>query len=379
MIAITKRFLLLSPLALMARKAFAAATGEPQDLGPEPPVVTVAPTPLTPDALNAVTRRAVEDFIIPAYKDLAAATAKLVAAIDAAAPQAPAAPDDATRAAFSAVIAAFAKVDFLRFGPMAEQGRLEKFSYYPDRHGTGARQLRRMLATPDPTQLEPGAVAKLSAAVQGLPALESLIFTADSDAETRDYRWRLAAAIAGNLDQIARDTLDGWTKPGGWQALMEQPGGSNIVYRDAEEPVIEILKAITTGLLQIRDQRMLPALGEDFAAAKPNRAAFVASGNALAYLAASGAAIEEIARAADLFSLTPTEAPKLGAASSAGFAAYRAGITASPSWQAAFANAASYKHLRDAFDALKALEDLYSFRFPAEAGISPGFNALDGD
>ncbi|SHF12405.1 hypothetical protein SAMN02745157_1699 [Kaistia soli DSM 19436] len=379
MIAITKRFLLLSPLALLARKAFAAASGEPQDLGPEPPVVAVTPPPLTPAALDAVTKRAVEGYILPAYQDLAAATSKLVTAVNAVAPTAPGAPDEATRAAFAAVVAAFAKVDFLRFGPMAEEGRLEKFSYYPDRHGTGARQLRRMLATPDPAQLAPGAVAKLSAAVQGLPALESLIFAADSDSETRAYRWSLAAAIAGNLDTIAHNTLDGWTKTGGWQALMEQPGGSNIVYRDSEEPVIEILKAITTGLLQIRDQRMLPALGENFAAAKPNRAAFVASGNALAYLAASGAAIEDIARTSDLFSLTPTEAPKLGAESSAGFAAYRAGLAASATWQQAFADAANYKHLRDAFDALKTLEDLYSFRFPSEAGISPGFNALDGD
>ncbi len=67
--------------------------------------------------------------------------------------------------------------------------------------------------------------------------------------------------------------------------------------------MIEILKAITTGLLQIRDQRMLPAIGTDFASAKPNRAAFALSGDALAYLAASGAAIERLATTADLFAL----------------------------------------------------------------------------
>ena len=263
------------------------------------------------------------------------------------------------------MIVAFAHVDFLRFGPMAEQGRLERFSYFPDRHGTGARQLRRMLATPDPAQLQPGAVAKLSAAVQGLPALESLIFAAKSDAETSAYRWSLAAAIAGNLDDIAKATLAGWVGADGWRAKMLQPGGSNVVYRDAEEPVIEVLKAITTGLLQIRDQRLLPAIGDNFAAAKPTRAAFVPSGNALAYLAASGDAIESLARTADLFGIVPTEAPRLGAESAAGFSAYRTGITANATWQEAFASEANYRNLRTAFDALKTLEDLYGFRFPS--------------
>lgn len=373
MIEITKRLLLLSPLALLVRKAFASG----DDV--EAPPVAVAPTPITPEKLDAVTDRAIEGYLLPAYRSLVEASAALRAATVAAAPDAPAEPPAAVREAFAATVAAFARVDFLRFGPMAEKGRIERFSYYPDRHGTGARQLRRMLAETDTALLEPGAIARLSAAVQGMPAYESLVFGASRDAETRAYRWKLAAAIAGNLETIATETLDGWTREGGWATLMRTPGGSNIVYRDSEEPVIEVMKAITTGLLQVRDQRMLPAIGTDFASAKPARAAFVPSGNALAYLAASGRSIEDLAGKADLFSLVPSEAPRLGAASIKGFSAYQAGLAANASWQDAFASEAAYAHLRAAFDALKGLEDLYGYRFPTDAGISPGFNALDGD
>lgn len=365
MIAITKRLLLLSPLALLARRAVA-------ETAPAAP-------PLAADALAAVTERAITGSMLPAYQGLAAATAALVAATREAASSAPADPPPAVKAAFAATVAAFAKVDFLRFGPMADQGRIDRFSYYPDRHGTGARQLRAMLAKADEALLVPGAIAKLSAAVQGLPAYESLLFGSDSGSETHDYRWKLASVIAANLDDIARDTLEGWTKAGGWADIMRMPGGRNVVYRDAEEPVIEILKSITTGLLQMRDQRLLPAIGDGFAAAKPNRAAFALSDNALAYLKASGTGLEQFAAASDLFSLVPSAAPRLSAASAKGFAAYRDGLAASPTWQAAFADPAAYQHLRDAFDALKGLEDLYGYRFPAEAGISPGFNALDGD
>ncbi len=58
---------------------------------------------------------------------------------------------------------------------------------------------------------------------------------------------------------------------------------------------------------------------------------------------------------------------------------YQRGLAANKDWAQAFASEAGYRPLRDAFDALKGLEDLYGFQFPAAAGISPGFNALDGD
>lgn len=364
MIAITKRFLLLSPLLVLARRAFGQANAATEP-GSAP--------------LARVTANAIDGYILPAYQSLQAATGQLVSAIDGHCATPEGETDPTVRTAFEAVLVAWAKVDFLRFGPIAEQSRLERFSYFPDRHGTGARQLRKILASTDPALLEPGAVAKLSAAVQGLPALESLLLAGTSDKATIAYRCRLSLAIAQNLDAIAGETLVGWTKPDGWKHAMLAPGRSNIVYRDADEPVIEILKAIGTGLLQIRDQRLLPALGTSFAEAKPARGAFVKSGFALAYLAASGDAIESLVDKSELFNLTPDEAPALYADTKAAFAIYRDGIAASPSWADAFATEAGYQHLRSAFDALKTLEDIFNFRFPNAAGISPGFNALDGD
>ena len=367
MIAITKRLLLLSPLLLAARRAFAQSGDAPAKPGP------------STEALDKVAKKAIDDYFIPSYEALRDATAKLVAAMSESCKNPTAAPDDKVRAAFTAVLQAWAHVDFLRFGPMAEKARLERFSFLPDPHGTGARQLRQILAKPDPALLEPGAIAKKSAAVQGMPAFEALVFGASDDAETSAYRCQLALRIAENLNLIATEAVTEWTRQGGWRDLMLSPGGANIVYRDATEPLVEILKAIVTGLQQMRDQRLLPALGKSIETAKPGRGAFVKSGESFAYLNASADAIDRLVERSDVFSLTPAQAATLLSATEAAMTDFRQSIDVGKPWPEALADPASYARLQHAFEVLKTVEDIFNFRFAEAAGISPGFNALDGD
>ena len=367
MISITKRLFLISPLLALAGKAFGQAADAP------------AAVPIDEAAFRSVTQRSVDAYILPAYAVLKGRTAALATAIEASCAAPSPTPSPEVRAAFEAVLQAWAGVDFFRFGPIAEQGRHEKFSFLPDPHGTGARQLRRILAEPDPQLLEPGAVAKLSAAVQGLPAIESLLFSPASETETLAYRCQLAARIAQNIDAIAAETLAGWTRPDGWKASMLNPGGDNIVYRDVTEPVVEILKAIGVGALQLRDQRLLPALGKSFETAKPARGPFVKSGLTLPYLRASGTAIGRLVAVSDLLSLAPKEAAALATETDSVLATFQASLDVGDDWTAALQDRASYDRLRAGFDVLKQLEDIYNYRFPLAAGISPGFNALDGD
>jgi predicted lipoprotein len=367
MIAITKRLLLLSPLLLAARRAFAQSGDAPAKPGP------------STEALDAVAKKAIDGYFIPSYEALRDATAKLVAAMGESCKNPTAVPSEAVRAAFTAVLQAWAHVDFLRFGPMAEKARLERFAFLPDPHGTGARQLRQILAKPDPALLEPGAIAKRSAAVQGMPAFEGLVFGTSDDAETSAYRCQLALRIAENLNVIASEAVTEWTRTGGWRDLMLSPGGANIVYRDATEPLVEILKAVVTGLQQMRDQRLLPALGKSIETAKPGRGAFAKSGLSFVYLDASADAIELLVERSDVFSLTPEQATTLLAATEAAMTEFRTSIAVGKPWPEALADPASYDKLKHGFDVLKTLEDIFNFRFAEAAGISPGFNALDGD
>ena len=111
-------------------------------------------------------------------------------------------------------------VDFLRFGPMAQDGRYERFAFFPDVHGTGARQIRGFLVSQDEALLKPGALARQSAAVQGLPALESLLFSGKAallqPAPPEPFRCALAVAVA---EEHASDRRRGARRMAGRQQL----------------------------------------------------------------------------------------------------------------------------------------------------------------
>jgi hypothetical protein len=160
---------------------------------------------------------------------------------------------------------------------------------------------------------------------------------------------------------------------------MLSPGGSNIVYRDVTEPVVEILKSIGVGALQLRDQRLLPALGKSFDVAKPARGVFVRSGMTLPYLRASAVAIGNLVQDSDLLSLAPKEQAALNTETNTALATFETSLDVGDDWTKALQTEASYNKLRAGFNVLKKVEDIYNYSFPVAAGISPGFNALDGD
>ena len=225
------------------------------------------------------------DYIVPAYAGSCDARqrAGLTASSRTFATSPTTRPATRLAAAFADTIRAWAGVDFLRFGPMAQEGRYERFAFLPDVHGTGARQIRRFLASEDEALLEPGALAGQSAAVQGLPALESLLYSGDERAaQGRRARSHSAAdsaaAVAGNMRRSPPRRFSAGQGESGWAELIEEPGPENPVYRTHAEAMTEILKAILTGLEQVRDHRLLPALGETPEEAKASRAPYNASG-----------------------------------------------------------------------------------------------------
>lgn len=345
-------------------------------------------SPIVPIATEEVYARAVErivaDYIVPAYVTLDESTAALVAATEAFC----ATPDDATRdalgAAFAGIVKAWARVDFFRFGPMASEGRYERFAFFPDVHGTGQRQLRRFLASADEALLEPGGLAGQSAAVQGLPALESLLYSGSKALLTVDepeaFRCALAVAVAKNVDAIAGQALAGWQGEDGWAPLINSPDPDNPVYRTHAEAMTEVVKAIVTGLEQDRDQRLLPALGPSPEAAKASRAPYSASGQALPYLAASADAIEGFVRTSGLLDMLPAEQKSYADSALFEFSNLKGALEAAgPDLEAAIADPQKRSKLSYATIVLASLRDVVQRRISPAAGLTPGFNSLDGD
>lgn len=196
--------------------------------------------------------------------------------------------------AFRAAVVGYAGIDFLRFGPAATDTRIERLFYFPDPRNVMRRQLAQLLA--QNADLRPEDLAGQSVAVQGLPALEALLLSDGVDPAAPDFaaRCRLATVVAANIAAIA-GSLDGaWNDPAaGYSALLTKPGADNPVYRTPREAATEILKALSTGLEMLRDQRLLPAMGKTAEEAKASRLPFVTSGDTGAFLAAE---IDAIAR-----------------------------------------------------------------------------------
>ncbi|WP_057055886.1 imelysin family protein, partial [Bordetella pertussis] len=195
------------------------------------------------------------------------------------------------RTGFAQVARAWAGVEFLRFGPLVQGNRYERLAFWPDTRNVMARQVQAALAAADPALLAPGALAGRSVALQGLPALEFVLYgetglLQQPDAPGFAYGCQLAHAMARNAAGLAGELAQAWSAQGDFGRQFTHPAPANDLYRSPQEVAAEAVKALSTGLQFARDVKLLPVLGESAAAARPKRAAFWRSGQTAATLAA---------------------------------------------------------------------------------------------
>ena len=142
----------------------------------------------------------------------------------------------------------------------------------------------------------------------------------------------------------------------------------------------EVLKGVLTGLEQDRDHRLVPALGATPEEGKASRAPYNRSGLALPYLVASADALERYVQVSGLLELVPESGRWVGNSVGFEFANLDGALAAAgPDLEAALADPEKRGKLVYAAIVLKSLRDLFRNQVSAAAGISAGFNALDGD
>ncbi|MCB1418575.1 MAG: peptidase M75, Imelysin [Notoacmeibacter sp.] len=228
-----------------------------------------------------IVRNAVESVILPAYGDLAAKTKALAADVGGLCDRPSAAALGKARAAFADVVTAWGRIEFVQFGPVREDNRLERILFFPDRRGIGLKQIQQWIAKPEDKAPDATALAAKSAAVQGLPALEFVLHgTGSADLAGPASAWRCAvgAAIAGNLDIVAGEVLEDWSDAGGIRRDLENPGAGNLLYRSSDEALAQVLKVLPNGYELMAETRVKPVLGDDAASAKSKAAPFWRSG-----------------------------------------------------------------------------------------------------
>jgi uncharacterized protein len=203
----------------------------------------------------------------------------------------------AARESFRKTVAAWGGVEFITFGPVGENNRLERIMFWPDRRGIGARQVRRLIYAKKKRALDPARLAKMSVAMQGLGALEIALYSkgagelAQPGAAT--FRCGYALAVSRNLGAIAKAILTSWASSGAFAKLWLTAGPGNTVYLSGRETTLELSKLLNQGLDTVVEQRLEPLAG--IGARKVRRPVILArSGLTLNLVAADVAALKRL-------------------------------------------------------------------------------------
>ncbi|MEM9279042.1 MAG: imelysin family protein, partial [Pseudomonadota bacterium] len=185
--------------------------------------------------------------------------------------------------AFTVTAKAWASIELIRFGPVSENNRFERILFYPDRKSTGLKQVQRILAKQDESAVDIDRLTGKSVAVQGLGALEFLLFGTGSEALVSGDRFRCnyAKTISRNLAEIAGELSNGWADNGPSTIIWTGPGPENPVLRTPREAVNELLGTLVHGLESIRDIRISAFLRAEASKDRPRVAIFRRSENTM--------------------------------------------------------------------------------------------------
>ncbi|MDX8476964.1 imelysin family protein [Mesorhizobium sp. VK24D] len=332
-----------------------------------------------------VIEHAIDGFVRPAYASLDDHAMSLTKAMR----QLCAAPSqqnlDAARADFSATVEAWSVAEVIAFGPIKENNRLERMLYWPDRKSIGLRQVQATLAAKDPSAADPAQLASKSVAMQGLGALEYVLF--GDGAETlagkdEPYHCAYGAAVAANIQAIAGEVRDAWSdKPGGFAALWANPGSKNPLYRNGTEAVTELVGALINELEMVRDVRLKGFLSaKPDADDKPKQAIYWRSQNTTISLAGNLRGIDELFQASKLGNALPGDTRWMAESI---HIQLTNGVATAKSVNGPIDKALADPALRDKLDHFalitSSLSTLIGTRMTAEFGLTAGFSFLDGD
>ncbi len=315
---------------------------------------------------RAILTDVTQSHILPGFAQLSETTQVLS---DTA--QADCAPDSAAlRDAYAKAFDDWISVSHLRFGPSEVDDRAFSLAFWPDTKGFTPKTLSRLIADEDSVVQTPSDFAETSVAGRGFFALERMLFDpAFSEQGNPEYRCDLIRAIALDIDANAAAISTDWQS---YAPNLTHPGG-NSRYRDDAEAMLELFKALSTGLEFTADTRMGRPLGT-FERPRPNRAEARRSGRSLRHVELSLVALRDLALRLS------ADHPEIATILKAAFdhAIARAESLEDPDFSGV---ASSQGRIR--IEALQqSISDIratVTTQLGPTLGISAGFNSLDGD
>lgn len=296
-------------------------------------------------------------------------------------------PDDealaAARSAFEDSVRAFARVEFLRLGPLVQENRIERLLFWPDRRGIGLRQVQAAIIDKDPTVTKLQSLQQKSVALQGYTTLEFLLYgtgAEDLAAEGADHRCRFAETVAANIHDVARTVNEEWQAPDGIARTWSEPGPENNRFRDAEEALGELVSIPAEAFELIRDQRVQPIAPPDDPRPNPKQALLWRSDMTFSMIENSLEGLRDYSDAANLGDILPEDQSWLAGSVQFEFEnAQRTVKKLDMPVEEIVANEEKLDDLHYLMIVLKSLNTQFGQQITAAFGLIAGFSSLDGD
>jgi uncharacterized protein len=319
--------------------------------------------------------KAARTFIVPRYEALAQATkAQSEAwALFCAAPQTSSV--DKLKASFQKAADAWSGIEFVLYGPISVDFRFERMAHWPERKNAVGRALSTLLSRSGTEDLTPERFAQVSAAAQGLTAIERILFEqktakALSDGtETGKRSCAVGQAVAGALARTSAAVLDEWARPDGTLAQLEKGEAGTL-----EEAATRLATDYVTLFEMIDDQKLGAVMGKAPDAARPTLAEGWRSGRSMRAIAVNLEAAEALAK------ILVDEARDENASLFYAFQSARGLAEGLPADIGAMAeDPKRRRNLALLHDSVHSLREIVSTTLPATLGVSVGFNSRDGD
>ncbi|MCK0195522.1 imelysin family protein [Ancylobacter sp. 6x-1] len=323
----------------------------------------------------------VESWLLPRYDALARAARAQKEAWEAFCTKPSAEGVASLREAFGTASDAWVAVEFVSYGQIVLQLRADRFNLFPERRNAVQRALAELLADTNDDRLSTERFPRLSAAVQGLPALERLLYDDAAEAALVSgpeaaHRCAVGRAIAANLDDIAAGIRAGWgDRNSGLLGQLMAGKEDAVFFPDPNALLSQMVTDLAGAYQRVVDQRLLVVMGKSQDEAKPLLSDRRRSGRSKATIVAETASAEALATAlaAGLDAKSQAVVDK----------AVKAGTDAVQHLPddigAAAQDSKGRKQITAAIAALKAAQATVAEPLASGLGVPLGFNALDGD
>lgn len=332
------------------------------------------------DPAAKVSAALTDGVLLPAYNSWQEADRQL--ALSTAAFCAAGADLPAARQAFLGAQSAWAGLQPLLLGPLAEGNRTWQIQFWPDKKNLVRRQVENLIdSKPRLTQAD---LEKASVVVQGLTAYEYILFDPNLDLTQEPQKNRycpLLEAIGKHQQALAASIVGEWQGDTGMAAQLKT--FPNERYTDANEAMAELLRAQVTALDGLKKKLGAPLGRQSKGTAQPYQAEAWRSAASLSNIASALASAELLWHGSNqdgIQALLGKDQQGLVTNIDAAFQESRQRLAAlqQPLGEL-LADEAGRRQLDELYDSLNRLHRLQESELAKALGVQIGFNAHDGD